>query len=279
MSDEDDKPPCKYGINCYRLNEEHRERFSHPQKDRSTEQKESNDAGRHRSPIPSKHIDFNTIPPAKRRKTVSSHGSDRDTDDDEEDQPEIESTSNGSKTVDDASVVKIHASPERSDDNTTTTTVAATEASAAVATVRCSEFINANFDKGPHAQRIEYQESLESPSLFIHSKFLVKMPADFYEFWSFCEANVKADSKPENLFSKFGLNLVGPFDVMAKKFHNIEPFEPGEYLRHWRFYYDPPEFQVSKTMLAIVLNYICTYKIINWWHLFVIFSYFYRRLW
>lgn len=247
MADEDDKPPCKYGINCYRLNEEHKERFSHPQKDRSPEQNESKNSDRQRSESPSKHIDSSKIPPAKRRKTVSSHGSDSDSDAAVDDQPEIES-SNGSKTVETPSTVKIHSSPTRSDANTTTTAIAAAETSAAIAdaTVRCSEFIKESFDKGPHAQRTEYQKLLESPASFIHSKFLVEMPTDFYEFWSFCEANVKANLKPENLFSKFGLSLVGPFDVLAKKFHDIEPFEPGEYLRHWRFYYDPPEFQVSK---------------------------------
>lgn len=251
MADEDDKPPCKYGINCYRLNEEHRERFSHPQKDRSTEQKESNDTGHHRSPSPSKHIDLNAIPPAKRRKTASSHGSDSDTDVD--DQSEIESTSNGSKIVNDASKVESHSNPARNDENTTAATVAAAETSASPAALRCSEFINENFDKGPHAQRIEHQKLLESPAQFIHSKFLVEMPTDFYEFWSFCEANVNANTKPADLFSKFGLRLVGPFDVLAKKFHNVEPFEPGEYLRHWRFYYDPPEFQVSKQYCSIIL--------------------------
>lgn len=230
MADEDDKPACKYGANCYRRNEEHKERFSHPPKDQ-------NDTDRQQSKSPSEDVDLNTTPPAKRRKTVSSHGSD-DSDSDADDQPEIESTSIGSGKTDDASVAECEQSSPARSDKATTDRKAATPA-------RCSEFINENFDKGPHAQRAEHQKLLESPALFIRSKFLVEMPADFYEFWSFCEANVKGDSKPENLFSKFGLSLVGPFDVLAKKFDKVEPFEPGEYLRHWRFYYDPPEFQVS----------------------------------
>lgn len=241
MADEDDKPACKYGINCYRRNEEHKERFSHPPKDR-------NDTDREQSKSPPKHVDLNTTPPAKRRKTVSSDGSD-DSDSDAEDQPEIESISNGSEKSADASMAKVEDEDEEEEEPHQSSPAqkdkAATERSAATPT-RCSEFISKNFDKGPHGQRVEHQNLLESPALFIRSKFLVEMPADFYEFWSFCEANTKADSKPENLLSKFGLSLVGPFDVLAKKFDKVDPFEPGEYLRHWRFYYDPPEFQVSE---------------------------------
>lgn len=234
MADDDDRPACKYGAKCYRRNEEHKERFSHPPKDKD-------DTDRAQSDSPSKHLDSKTTPPAKRRKTVSSHGSD-DSDAEADEQSEIESTSNGSAKADDEPVIQEEeqSSPLRSDKVSSP--------------VRCSEFIKENFDKGPHAQRAEHQKLLESPALFIRSKFLVEMPADFYEFWSFCEANAKGDAKPENLFSQFGLSLVGPFDVLAKKFDKVEPFEPGEYLRHWRFYYDPPEFQVSKQCAAIHLN-------------------------
>lgn len=246
MADEDNRPPCKYGKNCYRLNEDHKERYSHPSKTESAEQNEANDIDRKRSPSPSKHVDVNKSPPAKRRKTVSSDENDSDADIDEiasldvNDQAQIESTSNCDGIDDDATNEQMHASPAKSDENITSTITAIAESS-----IRCSEYINEAFDKGPHAQRVEYQKLLDTPAQFIHSKLLVKMPNDFFEFWSFCVANAKADSKPENLFSKFGLRLVGPFDVLAKKFHNIEPFEPGDYLRHWRFFYDPPEFQVS----------------------------------
>lgn len=244
MSDEDDKPPCKYGINCYRRNEEHRERFSHPQKDRSNEREESNE--RHQSKSPSEHDDVDISPQAKRRKTVSSQGSDSDTDIDQNQSAENETTSNASRNKGHATMAKMSANLTVYERTITAENTAGTATKTLATTVRCSEFINANFDKGPHAQHIEYEKLLESPAQFIRTKFLVNMPTDFYEFWAFCQANTKADSKPENLFRVFGLSLVGPFDVLAKKFHDIEPFEPGEYLRHWRFYYDPPEFQVSK---------------------------------
>lgn len=257
MTDEDDRPPCKYGINCYRRNEKHKERFSHPKKDVSAEQQESNshdtdtDTDSQRS----------TSPSAKRRKTMSSHGSDSDAG---ADQPEMETTSNGSENPS-GSPPKI----DRDTTNTSTDAIATKTSTTAETSVPKfmssnignnisavnvqSEFINKNLVRiYKNAQRIEYEKLLESPAQFIYSKFLVKMPSDFYEFWSFCEANTQAHLKPENRFSKLGFSIVGPFDVLAKKFHDIEPFEPGEYLRHWRFYYDTPEFQVSKKYTVIL---------------------------
>ncbi|XP_017786223.1 PREDICTED: UPF0609 protein C4orf27 homolog [Nicrophorus vespilloides] len=77
--------------------------------------------------------------------------------------------------------------------------------------------------------------------LFIKEKFLVEMPDDFYKFWDFCkEINVL---HPENALEEIDLQLVGPFDVLAQKFCNKPEPSPEEYLFHWRYYYDPPEFQ------------------------------------
>lgn len=229
MADNDNKPECKYGVDCYQRNQLHRDRFSHPPKDRTAAVEE--------------YVRRSSIedPPAKRRKSTPQPESDSDKNDDNE------SASNGS-------------SSNRSSSNEATSTKAVTnsastneKASIIEPSTRCSEFFNANFDKGPHAQRAEYQKLLDSPAEFISTKFLVEMPADFFAFWSFCEAQSKNDSKPENLFSKFGLSLVGPFDVLAKKFHNIDSFEPGDYLRHWRFYYDPPEFQVNTSLESKIM--------------------------
>ncbi|KAH8358848.1 hypothetical protein KR093_002785 [Drosophila rubida] len=91
----------------------------------------------------------------------------------------------------------------------------------------------------------EYDNLCESNE-FIRHKFLVEMPADFYSFWQFINGLKKDTTKAaallhiENLFQ---LQLVGPFEFLAGKFHKAKIGEPGDYLRHWRFYYDPPEFQ------------------------------------
>lgn len=233
---DDDKPACKYGVDCYQRNPAHKDRFSHPAKDQPT------------SPGKNERRSSSTEPPAKRRKSTPPPESDSDMENEDtvpeatndkatNEVQEHESTSNGSSSNGNSSngsnkcIVSSQSTEEK-------------PPSKQLAGLRCSEFIKENFDKGPHAQRAEYQNLVESPADFISSKFLVKMPDDFFELWSFCETESKNGSKPENLFNKFYLSLVGPFDVLAKKFHNIDPFEPGDYLRHWRFYYDPPEFQV-----------------------------------
>lgn len=41
------------------------------------------------------------------------------------------------------------------------------------------------------------------------------------------------------------LKLVGPFDILAGKVSEVYEEDLPDFLRHWRFYYDPPEFQVG----------------------------------
>jgi hypothetical protein len=42
-----------------------------------------------------------------------------------------------------------------------------------------------------------------------------------------------------------GLLLVGPFDVLSGNLKKVKQRELSLYLIHWRYYYDPPEFQVE----------------------------------
>lgn len=87
----------------------------------------------------------------------------------------------------------------------------------------------------------EYDNLCESNE-FIRHKFLVEMPPDFYEFWKFINT-LKKDAALQHIETLFQLQLVGPFEFLAGNFHKAKIGEPGDYLRHWRFYYDPPEFQ------------------------------------
>lgn len=43
------------------------------------------------------------------------------------------------------------------------------------------------------------------------------------------------------LHSTTGLRLVGPYDIMAGKFDNMDS-DSVNYHLHWRYFYDPPEF-------------------------------------
>jgi hypothetical protein len=42
-----------------------------------------------------------------------------------------------------------------------------------------------------------------------------------------------------------GLLLVGPFDVLSGKLKEAKWRKLSLYVTHWRYYYDPPEFQVG----------------------------------
>ena len=44
------------------------------------------------------------------------------------------------------------------------------------------------------------------------------------------------------LLSSLGLQLVGPYDVLAGKTKRQAHSGHPNYLLHWRYYYDPPEF-------------------------------------
>ena len=79
----------------------------------------------------------------------------------------------------------------------------------------------------------------------IKDLFLVEMPPDFFQFYEFCKNTAKAN--PLSALKAVGLKLVGPYDVLSGHLKNSEGEDDKEkYLTHWRYYYDPPEFQVDK---------------------------------
>ncbi|XP_006006343.1 histone PARylation factor 1 [Latimeria chalumnae] len=67
------------------------------------------------------------------------------------------------------------------------------------------------------------------------------MPEDFYHFWKFCE-EIDSENPCEALKSSLGLQLVGPYDIIAGKHKAARASELNCHL-HWRYFYDPPEFQ------------------------------------
>ncbi|XP_072262147.1 histone PARylation factor 1 isoform X2 [Pyxicephalus adspersus] len=74
----------------------------------------------------------------------------------------------------------------------------------------------------------------------VESLYKLTMPEDFYTFWTFCiEIDPKAPS--DVLKNSLGLQLVGPYDILSGK-HSSKKTDVN-YNLHWRFFYDPPEFQ------------------------------------
>lgn len=68
-----------------------------------------------------------------------------------------------------------------------------------------------------------------------------QMPEDLYHFWDFCK-ELCPDNPRGALKDMLGLQLVGPFDILVGAHRNSKNPQPNLHL-HWRYFYDPPEFQ------------------------------------
>ncbi|XP_053441668.1 histone PARylation factor 1 isoform X2 [Nycticebus coucang] len=75
----------------------------------------------------------------------------------------------------------------------------------------------------------------------VESHYKLSLPEDFYHFWKFCE-ELDAEKPADSLSASLGLQLVGPYDILAGK-HKMKKSTGLNFNLHWRFYYDPPEFQ------------------------------------
>ncbi|EDL28640.1 mCG14817, isoform CRA_d, partial [Mus musculus] len=76
----------------------------------------------------------------------------------------------------------------------------------------------------------------------VENLYKLSLPEDFYHFWKFCE-ELDPEKPADALATSLGLRLVGPYDILAGK-HKMKKKPTGLNCNlHWRFYYDPPEFQ------------------------------------
>ncbi|XP_059958649.1 histone PARylation factor 1 isoform X1 [Mesoplodon densirostris] len=74
------------------------------------------------------------------------------------------------------------------------------------------------------------------------SHYRLSLPEDFYHFWRFCEG-LDPEQPADSLSASLGLRLVGPYDILAGKHKMKKKSASLNFNLHWRFYYDPPEFQ------------------------------------
>lgn len=93
-------------------------------------------------------------------------------------------------------------------------------------------------DKNPLPKNITYYNATKDGDL-LKELFLVSMPTDFFNFYQ-C---IKEDCDALKMLTKINLELIGPFDLLLGKLPIVD--DKDLYLIHWRFYFDPPEFQVS----------------------------------
>ncbi|XP_062242934.1 histone PARylation factor 1 isoform X1 [Platichthys flesus] len=71
--------------------------------------------------------------------------------------------------------------------------------------------------------------------------YKLQMPEDLYHFWDFCKQLFPDDPRGA-LKETLGLQLVGPFDILSGAHKCSKNPQPNFHL-HWRYIYDPPEFQ------------------------------------
>ena len=106
-------------------------------------------------------------------------------------------------------------------------------------------------EEEPHVQDDSEQVPVfadwpKDPLKSVEQKFLTKMPEDFVSFWDFCKG-INRENPREAFLKTCGLLLVGPYDIYCGK--EFKSTKLNDYLCHYRYYRDPPEFQ---TILASV---------------------------
>lgn len=73
--------------------------------------------------------------------------------------------------------------------------------------------------------------------------FLVEMPPDFFQFFKY----LSGEEALEQILASVNLELIGPYDLLMGKLPILDDTEL--YLIHWRFFYNPPEFQVNDSIV------------------------------
>ncbi|GAB1293179.1 Histone PARylation factor 1 [Apodemus speciosus] len=99
-------------------------------------------------------------------------------------------------------------------------------------------------EKTAEAKKSKFSEADVSSDLRkeVENLYKLSLPEDFYHFWKFCE-ELDPEKPADALATSLGLRLVGPYDILAGK-HKMKNKPTGLNCNlHWRFYYDPPEFQ------------------------------------
>ncbi|KAJ8922835.1 hypothetical protein NQ315_007870 [Exocentrus adspersus] len=233
--DQDPRTPCKYGAKCYQQNPVHHKKYKHPPQSNSNKSRG--------------HVNkkFRADTPSKKAEAVVTSNDVSDTDgsdyaiedgsDASPEKPDVESKGDSNKDGSDASSGK--ADPESKDDSNK---AEVTTCSKDLTEVRISNDVSSSEDSSDANEQTDNVNTVQKPDhkQFIKDKFLVDMPKDFYQLWEYCK-KIKP-SYPLDALKDVGLRLVGPFDVLAGKFDDVSKSDE-EYLLHWRYYHDPPEFQ------------------------------------
>ncbi|XP_072319691.1 histone PARylation factor 1 [Eucyclogobius newberryi] len=105
-----------------------------------------------------------------------------------------------------------------------------------------------SFGENGKLKRARTSELKDAPTSTINAQqrdeikelYSLNIPEDLYHFWDFCK-ELSPDNPRGALTDTLGLQLVGPFDLLAGAHKKLKT-KPNLHL-HWRYFYDPPEFQ------------------------------------
>ncbi|BFZ24173.1 hypothetical protein BsWGS_27212 [Bradybaena similaris] len=232
------KPVCQYGSKCYRKNPQHIQNYTHPGRD--DEDKKTEDVSTPGNIKPEKKRKAATIETYFGKATRSHAVSDSDSEEGSTDQPakkkRVETNVESEPVTEDGGSSTEHAdvdvtSKESAEQNEDVTSKESTE---------------------QNEENPEHEDSPASPEDVkenIKHKFLVDMPDDFYQFWEFCQS-LKPGNPTRALEESLNLVLVGPFHILSGRHKHIRKNKLGRrpnFLLHYRYFFDPPEFQ---TVLA-----------------------------
>ncbi|XP_046431621.1 histone PARylation factor 1 [Neodiprion fabricii] len=210
----DPRTPCNYGVKCYQKNQIHRDKYKHP------------------PPDDRKGKNGTRSKPKKRTRL--------DRRNEEKDEPSI-TESDCDSEVPEITSKKCCVSLDSSDQ-----TASAGQSSSKQRESDVGSEDEQKSDIVSHSRNETEDNETESSNLvdekeFIKEKFLVHMPSDFYSFYELCKEISPND--PCSAFKAADLLLVGPYDVLNGKLLDAKVENNDLYLRHWRYFYDPPEFQ------------------------------------
>jgi len=198
---------CKYGKDCYQKNPMHHQKFRHP-KDEEKENKKSDEKEETiETPLEE--------PPAKKLRVES---------DSDNEEPVVKESP---KDLDDIDCAKVSKSPQVFDSNE--------KGSDYPCEKETPIQVDDNSDLVP-----AFKDWPSDPIKSVEQKFLTKMPDDFMAFWEMCKT-IDRENPREALLKSCGLLLVGPYDIIAGQ--EFKSDKLNDYLCHYRFYRDPPEFQ------------------------------------
>ncbi|XP_063419341.1 histone PARylation factor 1-like isoform X2 [Mytilus trossulus] len=230
MASKEEKPQCKFGANCYRKNQQHIQNYRHPKRKNDSEDDQQKE---------SKKVKKEEVSPEKTNKTITDFFGGKkkektdngNTERDADNEPKASSSNKSEMETHDTKDVEESVESKEGSVESKEGSVESKEGSVE-STEECVE---------------SDEESLPSPDDVaenIKRKFLVEMPEDFFEFWEFC-CHLDKKKPRDALHDVLGYQLVGPFDILAGRHKGVRKNKHGRkpnYLLHWRYYYDPPEF-------------------------------------